>query len=263
MSERKNLRNYTTVVERPTTQVETTVPSENREIPLFSTIQTIRLFLVDEHVLMREGLKKLFSVEESIEVVGEAANGTDALKQIHELHPDLVLLEVEIPHLNGMSLTQHITHQYPEISVIILAFQGEQNQVVQALKSGARGYILKKSSIKDVLEAIRVVSEGGVYVEPELTGVLVNELQRLTEAHPAESEENPLSEKEVEIMRAVARGLSNKEIARQLAYSEKTVKNYLSVIFQKLHLRDRTQVAIYALRHGLLSEQESQQEEKR
>jgi DNA-binding NarL/FixJ family response regulator len=259
MSERKNPTNYTTVAERPLAN-RTEEATQFREQQGPGT-RTIRLLLVDEHVLMREGLRKLLTSEEDLEVVGEAANGWDALKLIQEVHPDIVLLELELPSLDGLNLTRRINRQYPDCAILILAFRGEREQVVQALKSGARGYIRKRASIRDVLQAIRVVTEGGVYVEPEMTGMLVNELQRLSEALPSDLEENPISEKEAEIIRAVGRGLSNKEIARQLAYSEKTVKNYLSVIFQKLHLRDRTQVAIYALRNGLLSEDEIKQQD--
>jgi DNA-binding NarL/FixJ family response regulator len=139
-----------------------------------------------------------------------------------------------------------------DIAVIMLTMHRQDQQVLQAIKSGARGYLLKTASSQEVAHTIRLVHEGKVQIEPELTGTIVSEFRRLSNLNTDHPQLTELSEKEVDILRCVAMGLSNKEIAEQLAYSEKTVKNYLSVIFQKLGIRDRIQAAIFAFRHGLL-----------
>lgn len=217
----------------------------------------IRVLIVDDHALIREGLSQLFSLEEDILVVGDATDGFSALEQIRQLHPDVVLMDINLPVVDGIAITRQVAQQFPAAAVIMLTMHRQNQQIVEAMRSGARGYLLKNVSARDVAQAIRTVHAGGIAISPSLTGVLVNELRRQPESaaqtgqHAAQ-----LSEKEVEIIRYLATGMSNKEIAERLAYSEKTVKNYLSIIFQKLHLRDRTQVAIFALRQGLLPDEE-------
>lgn len=216
----------------------------------------INVLIVDDHALIREGLRQLFTLEEHIHVVGEAANGFEALEKIHRLSPDVVLLDIHLPVVDGIAVTRQITHQFPNVAVIILTVHRQNQQIVDAIRNGARGYLLKNSSAHEVAEAIKIVHQGGTVVSPVLTEAIVNELRRQPEQGTSGHSLAQLSEKELEIVRYLASGLSNKEIASRLSYSEKTVKNYLSVIFQKLHLRDRTQVAIFALRQGLLPEEE-------
>jgi DNA-binding NarL/FixJ family response regulator len=220
----------------------------------FNTKRTclINVLIVDDHALIREGLRQLFTLEEHIHVVGEAANGFEAIEQIHRLSPDVVLLDIHLPVVDGIAVTRQITHQFPNVAVIILTVHRQNQQIVEAMRNGARGYLLKNSSAHEVAEAIKTVHQGGTVVSPVLTEVIVNELRRQPEQGTNGHSLAQLSEKELEIVRYLASGLSNKEIAERLSYSEKTVKNYLSIIFQKLHLRDRTQVAIFALRQGLL-----------
>ncbi len=220
----------------------------------FNTKRTclINVLIVDDHALIREGLRQLFTLEEHIHVVGEAANGFEAIEQIHRLSPDVVLLDIHLPVVDGIAVTRQITHQFPSVAVIILTVHRQNQQIVEAMRNGARGYLLKNSSAHEVAEAIKTVHQGGTVISPVLTEVIVNELRRQPEQGNNGHSLAQLSEKELEIVRYLASGLSNKEIAERLSYSEKTVKNYLSIIFQKLHLRDRTQVAIFALRQGLL-----------
>jgi DNA-binding NarL/FixJ family response regulator len=218
-------------------------------------IDIISVLLVDDHQLMREGLRQLFSLEQDIRVVGEAVNGIEALQKIRQLRPDVVLMDISMPGIDGITVTQQVVQEFPEIAVIILSMQQQNQQVLQAVKSGARGYLLKTSSVHDVAEAIRMVRTGSVFVAPEMTDLIVKEYRRLSEGTPGQQNIEALQAKEIEIVRYVAMGMSNKEISQKLAYSEKTVKNYLSTIFQKLHLRDRTQVAIFALKHGLLPDE--------
>lgn len=216
----------------------------------------ISVLLVDDHALMREGLRQLLELEEDIKIVGEAVDGFDALDKIRQLHPNVVLMDISMPMIDGIAVTRQVTHEFPDIAVIMLTMYRQDAQMLQAMRNGARGYLLKSASSREVAQAIRTVQEGGIPIEPALTGAIVSEFRRLSDSTSANSPMNALSEKEVEIIRYVATGMSNKEIAEKLSYSEKTVKNYLSIVFQKLGMRDRTQVAIFALRQGLIPDGE-------
>lgn len=215
----------------------------------------VSVLLVDDHTLMREGLRQLLELEDDIRIVGEGVDGFDALKQVRQLRPDVVLMDIRMPMLDGIAVTRQLTCEFPSIAVIILTMQREHQQVLQAIKNGAKGYLLKSASSQEVAQAIRAVHNGGMLIEPDMTGAIVREFRRLSHANAAGQPVDALSEKDVEILRYVATGMSNKEIAEQLSYSEKTVKNYLSAIFQKLGIRDRTQAAIFALRNGILPDE--------
>ena len=225
---------------------------EQSEYPTRTEVGTIRILLVDDHALMREGLRQLLSLEADLRVVDEAVNGFEAVQKVRQIQPDVVLMDISMPIIDGIAVTQQITHEFPAIAVIMLTMHRQDQQVLQAIKSGARGYLLKTASSQELAQTIRQVHAGQVQIEPELTGTIVSEFRRLSHLTTQSSSLSDLAEKEVDILRCVAMGLSNKEIAEQLAYSEKTVKNYLSVIFQKLGIRDRTQAAIFAFRHGLI-----------
>lgn len=236
------------------------VGNENRAVtPTIAEQQktaVVSVLLVDDHALMREGLRQLLELEEDIRVVGEAVDGFDTLQQIRQLHPlcpDVILMDIRMPMLDGIAVTRQISHEFPTVAVIILTMFRDHQQVLLAMKNGAKGYLLKNASSQEVAQAIRTVHGGGMYIEPDMTGAIVHEFRRLSNASGQSLD--TLSEKEVEILRYVATGMSNKEIAEQLSYSEKTVKNYLSVIFQKLGIRDRTQAAIFALRQGILPDE--------
>lgn len=215
----------------------------------------VSVLLVDDHALMREGLRQLLELQSDIHVVGEAVDGFDALQRIRQLRPDVVLMDIRMPMLDGVAVTRQLTHEFPSIGVIILTMHREHQQVLQAMKNGAKGYLLKSASSQEVAQAIRTIHNGGMLIEPAMAGAIVHEFRRLSHSSGKGSSLDALSEKDLEILRYVANGMSNKEIAQELAYSEKTVKNYLSVIFQKLGIRDRTQAAIFALRNGILPEE--------
>ncbi len=228
------------------------IPQDHSGFPT----RVISVLLVDDHTLMREGLRRLLELEEDMHVIGEAVDGFDALTKIRRLHPDVVLMDISLPGMDGISITRQVTHEFPDIAVIMVTMFRQQEQALQAMRSGAKGYLLKSASSRKVMHTIRTVHKGGMIIEPELTGAIVSEFRRLSNLTSNGQVLSALSGKEVEIVRLVASGMSNKEIAEHLAYSEKTVKNYLSTIFQKLGTRDRTQAAIFAIRHGLISDQE-------
>ena len=238
--------------EKPATDITSTAEELEKN--------TIRVLIVDDHTLIREGLSQLFALEEDLQVVGEAVDGFMALEQIRRLQPDVVLMDINLPVMDGIAVTRQVGEQFPGVAVIMLTMHRQKEQVVEAMRNGARGYLLKSSSARELVQAIRIVYAGGVAITPSLTGILVDEVrsqqQRYSESDLGGRHVAQLSDKEIELIRYLATGMSNKEIAQQLAYSEKTVKNYLSIIFQKLHLRDRTQVAIFALRQGLLPDNE-------
>ncbi len=231
---------------------ERSLRTRNRD----GAVATIRLLLVDDHALMREGLRRLLELEEDIQVVAEAVDGLDALQQARSLMPDVVLMDISMPSIDGIAVMRQLYEEFPSIAVIILTMFRQQQYILQAMRGGARGYLLKSASSQEVAQAIRKVYEGGTFIGSELTGEIVSEYRRLSDAATARPSIHALTEKEIEIIRGVATGMSNREIADKLAYSEKTVKNYLSIIFQKLGIRDRTQAAIFALRQGLIPQEE-------
>jgi DNA-binding NarL/FixJ family response regulator len=221
-----------------------------------SANDTTSILLADDHALFRELLGRVLEMERGIRIIGEATNGLDAVNRVRQLKPDIVLMDINMPVIDGLAATRQITEEFPHIAVIMLTMYKHNHQVLQAMKAGARGYLLKSAQAQEVLSAIRTVRAGGVLIEPGLAGTVVTEYRRLSQvAEPAQGL-SMLTEREVEIIRYVAAGMNNREIANKLAYSEKTVKNYLSNIFSKLGIRDRTQAAIYGLRQGLIPNDE-------
>jgi len=237
-----------------------TLQADRNKLDTRAKTAVISILLADDHALMREGLRQLLEFEDDMRVVAEAVNGLDAMQQVRKLLPDVVLMDISMPVVDGLAVTQQITQEYPSVAVIMLTMYRQQQHVLQAIRSGARGYLLKSASSQELAQAIRKVHEGGMLIEPEVTSTLVNEYRRLSDLTSSGPSIHSLTAKEVEIVRYVAAGMSNKEIAQKLIYSEKTVKNYLSIIFQKLGIRDRTQAAIFAFRHGLIPEEDIAEE---
>lgn len=221
-----------------------------------SPIETTSLLLADDHGLFRELLGRVLEMEPGVHIIGEATNGLEAVTKVRHLRPNVVLMDINMPIIDGLAATRQITEEFPEIAVIMLTMYKHNHQVLQAMRAGARGYLLKSAQASEVLAAIKTVRAGGVLIEPSLAGTVVTEYRRLSKsAEPAQGL-SMLTEREIEIIRFVAAGLNNREIADKLSYSEKTVKNYLSNIFSKLGIRDRTQAAIYGLRQGLIPNDE-------
>ncbi|MBP7694037.1 MAG: response regulator transcription factor [Anaerolineales bacterium] len=213
---------------------------------------TIRILLVDDQRLMREGLRTLLELESDLDVVGEAGDGQAALEQFAALRPDVVLMDIRMPVLNGVEATRRLREKWPEVRVIILTTFADDANVFDGLRAGARGYLLKDVSGADLAAAVRTVAGGGALIEPSVARRVFEEFARLAPAaRPAELPE-PLSERELEVLRLVAAGLSNKEIGQKLSLAEGTVKNYVTNVLGKIDARDRTQAALRAKELGLI-----------
>lgn len=210
----------------------------------------IRILIADDHPLIRRGLRTLIAAEVGMELVGEAEDGTEAVSKARTLQPDVVLIDLVMPHKSGLEAIEEIKRENPEVRILVLTSYGEDDNVFPAIKAGALGYLLKDSSSEVLLKAIRDVYQGESSLHPTIARKLVQELAR-----PADlpRTEEPLTEREVEVLRLVAQGLSNREVAEELVISERTVGGHMRSILSKLHLANRTQVALYALRKGLAS----------
>ncbi len=208
----------------------------------------IRVLVVDDHAIVREGLRWLMSTEPGIELVGEAADGQDALEKARALCPDVILMDLVMPRMDGIVAISRIKETLPEVRVLVLTSFAEDEQVFPAIKAGALGYLLKDTSPQALLRAIRDIHAGTPTMHPLVARKLIQELQRPSDLPPTRE---PLTEREMEVLRLVARGLSNEEIAERLYIGERTARTHVSNILSKLHLANRTQAALYALREGL------------
>jgi len=208
----------------------------------------IRILIVDDHAIVREGLRSLISTEPGMTLVGEAADGEAAVCLFSSLQPDVTLMDLVMPHKDGISAIREIKQQDPQARILVLTSFAEDDQVFPAIKSGALGYLLKDSSPQELLQAIRDIHRGESSLDPTVARKLIQELSRPPELPPSPE---PLSARELEVLDLVAEGLSNQEIAARLVISERTVRNHVGSILAKLHLANRTQAALYALRKGL------------
>jgi DNA-binding NarL/FixJ family response regulator len=218
-----------------------------------ATQPAVRVCLVDDQRLIRDGLRLLLELEEGLEVVGEAENGAVAQEMYASLHPDVVLMDIRMPQMDGVEATRRLLDHWPQARVIILTTFDDDAYVFDALRAGALGYLLKDVSGAELAAAVHEVARGGALIQPSVARKVLAEFSRLEPrggaAGPAPSE--PLSAREQEILKGITLGLSNKEIAVRLSLTEGTVKNYVSVIFQKLGVQDRTQAALRAQKMGL------------
>jgi DNA-binding NarL/FixJ family response regulator len=214
----------------------------------------IRVLLVDDQRLMRDGLRTLLELEGDLEVVGEAGNGEQALRIYQDLLPDVVLMDVRMPVMDGVEATRRLVERWHDARVIIVTTFDDDEYVFDGLRAGARGYLLKDVSGHELAEAVRTVAAGGALIEPSVARKVLAEFSRLAPpARPgAEALAEPLSERELEILQLLARGLTNREIAWQVSLAEGTVKNYVTSILGKIGARDRTQAALRARELGLI-----------
>lgn len=216
--------------------------------------EKIRLLLVDDQRLMRDGLRTILELEGDLQVVGEAENGEAGLKVFEELCPDVVLMDIRMPGMDGVEATRRIIERWPEARVIILTTFDDDEYIFEGLRAGALGYLLKDVSGTELAEAVRKVAAGGALIEPSVARKVIAEFARLEPAtRPVNAGlPDPLSEREVEILRLLAQGLTNKVIAQRLHLAEGTVKNYVSNVLDKLGVSDRTQAALRGSELGLL-----------
>jgi DNA-binding NarL/FixJ family response regulator len=215
----------------------------------------IRVLLVDDQALFREGLETLLSVNEDIQVVGQAGNGQEALEVATKVHPDVVLMDVRMPVLDGVRATRLLKEALPQCRVIVLTTFDDDEYIFDALRMGAVGYLLKDVASTQLIEAIRAAARGQSILEPSVAAKVIAEFTRVSSMVPAAQMEGlvePLSERELEILALITKGASNKEIANQLFIAEGTVKNHVTHILSKLGVRDRTQAALKARELGLL-----------
>ena len=210
----------------------------------------IRVLLADDHKLFRQGLRQICEVKGGFEVVGEAETGQEAVDLASELEPDVILMDINMPVLDGVQATSHITERDPAVRIVILTMYRRDDYVFDAIRAGARGYLLKDADWEDLLDAVRRVHQGEALIDPAVATRLIDEFRRLSQPPIEEGVVEMLTQAEMDVLRLVAQGTDNREIANQLALSEKTVTNRLSAIYQKLHVNNRTQTALYALRRG-------------
>lgn len=212
--------------------------------------EKIRVYITDDHQIVRRGIRQLLSTEAGIEVVGEASNGREAVLAMDELKPDIVLMDLVMPIMDGIAAIRLIKASYPSIQILVLTSFATDDKVFPAIKAGALGYLIKDTSPEELVSAIQQVYKGEPTLHPSIAQKLLREISHTSE-QPASPD--PLTDREVEVLRLIARGLSNQEIAESLVVSVATVYTHVSKILDKLHLASRTQAALYALREGLAS----------
>lgn len=210
----------------------------------------MKVLICDDQAIIRDGMELLLKLEKGIEVVGKASNGSEALQMVADLRPDLVLMDLKMPVMNGIESTRHIRQQFPEVKVLVLTTFEEDEWLFDALRAGAAGYLLKDTPRADLVKAIRGTVEGKTYMDPAVAGRLVEKAIDQS-IQPATLVTGKLTEREIAVLRLLAGGLTNQEIARELHLSKGTVRNHVSAIFAKLEVTDRTQAALIAIRHGL------------
>lgn len=214
-------------------------------------MERIRILLVDDHPVVREGIKTLFSQHEGIEVVGEAGNGEEALDKVRELSPDVVLMDISMPLMNGIDATVVLRRECPDAKILILTMHDDKEYVLQITRSGAHGYVLKDSPPDELVRAVRTVAEGQVYFSPQASQAIVNDYVKAS--GEAERMEMPaLSKRETEVLSLVAEGLSNKEIAAKLFLSARTVETHRERIMAKLGIKSVAGLTKYAISKGIV-----------
>jgi two-component system response regulator DegU len=212
---------------------------------------TIRILIADDHSMVRQGIKQLLELEEDIVVIAQASNGEEAIKLAREHKPDVILMDINMPGINGLQAIKELKQDSFVYRIIVLTIHEDREYLFKTLQMGAEGYVLKDAEPAVLVEAIRSVYKGQSYIQPNMTKELVKEFNRVTLHDKGKSEENTLTPREIEVLELIAEGMINKEIAKQLYISEKTVKNHVSNIFKKINVADRTQAAIYAFKNNI------------
>ena len=213
----------------------------------------IRVLICDDQTVVREGLAAILGTDPEIEVAGLASNGREALDLVQEAQPDVVLMDLKMPVMNGVQTTQHLRRAYPEVNVLVLTTYADDQWVLDAVRAGAAGYLLKDTRRDALIDAIKGTVEGRTYLDPAIAGKLTQHVASgVAPPRHAEPQLDPFTEREQEVLDLLAQGHSNPEIADRLHLARGTVRNYVSVILQKLGVSDRTQAAVVAVQRGLL-----------
>jgi two-component system response regulator DegU len=210
----------------------------------------IKVMIVDDHNLVREGLKAVFSQGDEIEVVGEAGSGEQAIEMVDQVKPDVILMDISMPGMNGIQATKAIRDKHPDSKIVILTMLDQEGYVYEAIKAGATGYMLKSTSSDELVNAIQTVNEGKALLHPDATAQLLKEFVSLAQN---KAKDYGLSNREMEVLQLLSEGKTNKEIAKALWISEQTVKTHVAHIFDKLGTSDRTETVAQALRTGLVT----------
>lgn len=210
---------------------------------------TIRLMLADDHRMLREGLRRAMA-DEGFEVVGEAGDGEEAVRLAVELRPDVVLMDVSMPDVDGVEATRRIRQLLPDLRIIMLTMHADQDVVAAALRAGASGYLVKDCSVEEIAEAVRLAADEDASLTPDIAASMLDEVRRLPGGES--DEERVVTRREEEVLQLIADGCSTVEVAERLYISQKTVKNHLASIYQKLDARDRTQAVLRAVRMGIV-----------
>lgn len=214
-------------------------------------MENIRIILADDHTVLRQGISQALELQDDMSVVAQASNGTEAVQLVRQHRPDVALLDINMPELDGVQATRQISAEWPETGVIILTMYRRDDYIFEAIKAGASGYLLKEVELNELVRAVRAVAQGEAVIDATIAGRVMAELRsELGPSKPPTDE--ALAERDIEILRLLAQGDSNQEIADRLFISEKTVRNRLSLIFRRFHLKNRTEAALYAMRRGLV-----------
>lgn len=214
-------------------------------------MKKIRVLIADDHHMVRQGIKQILELENDIEVVSQASNGEEAVKLARQFKPDVTLMDINMPGMNGLQAIEELKKDEGVYKVVVLTIHQDREYLFKTIQLGAEGYVLKDAEASVLIEAIRTVSEGNTYIQPNMTSELVREFTRISTHSRSKEEENVLTSRDIEVIGLIAEGLINKEIAKKLYISEKTVKNHVSNIFKKLNVSDRTQAAIYAFKNNI------------
>ena len=213
----------------------------------------MKVLICDDQAIIRDGLEMLLKLEKDIEVSGQAQDGTEAVELVEKTQPDLVLMDLKMPGLNGIEATRHIRTHYPHVKVLVLTTYDDDEWVFDAIRAGASGYLLKDTPREEVIKAVRGTVTGKTFLDPAVAGKVLTQVAG-SHAHPSTLLTDKLTEREADVLRLIARGFTNADIADRLHLSEGTVRNHVSAIFAKLDVSDRTQAAVIAIQHGLGSE---------
>jgi NarL family two-component system response regulator LiaR len=221
--------------------------------------EPIRVMIVDDHPVVRRGIKSLLGEEEDIQVVGEAVNGRDALEKVESLKPDVILMDLVMPEMTGIEAIEKITASHPDARILVMTSFAADDKVFPSIKAGALGYLLKDSDPEDLIRMIRQVHRGELSIHPTIARKVIQELNRPAKEPLTPS---PITEREVEILQLLAQGMENKEIAARMVVQDATVRTHVSNILRKLQLANRVQATLYALRTGLTSLEDKPSDQK-